>query len=449
MRVTMSMAMRQYANGLNKSFQDWMTASDREQTTRRYDKASEDPFSAAKATRLRQQYAENQSYQSEVASAADLFDFSHSIILSMNSTVTDATSGECLRALNGSNKDADILDTISKKLRGIQQTLLSQLNSKFGDKYVFGGADTSNPPFSIGANHNLLYRGIDVNTGKIEAGSTLSYNGAQITLGDSQFNGYKIQVNTADGATPAVSADVTNKVLTVNLPTGAKNSDVLAALKASQPLKSTDNSVTFDLSKVALSGDQNRPVDINAQTNTATDTIGLAGLKKLANEQVYCNIGLGLSEKTTVGADGNAINEQSVFNTAIPGISIVGFGTSDGTATGMPNNLYNLIGKIADRLEDKNSYSFNDLQEPINYLQSQQNMVTAKMTQTDANFSFLKATQSNLVAVGDKLSDEDDAVEHVDFETAYLNYTMQAYAYNAALKIGNQMLLPTFLDFMK
>lgn len=220
MRITMSMIMKKYASSLNSSLDQLNKASDRETSLRKYDTASEDPFSAAKAARLKIEYAYNDSYQSEIADAKDQMDTVHSTIQSIVSVISEAASGNCMQAINGSKNDDD-RKTIATKIRGLQQTILTSLNTKFGDKYIFGGSDTENPPFSIGANNNLLYHGVDVNTGKIEAGSTLSYNGTQITLGDSKFNGYKIQVNT-NGATPPVSADATNKILTVNLPAGAK-----------------------------------------------------------------------------------------------------------------------------------------------------------------------------------------------------------------------------------
>lgn len=450
MRITMSMIMKKYATSLNSSLDELNKASDREISQRRYDTASEDPFSAAKAARLRMEYAYNNSYQSEVGDAKDQMDTVHSTIQSIVKVLSEASSGSCLGAINGTN-NADDRKIYAEKIRGLQKTILTSLNTKFGDKYIFGGAETENPPFSVGANGNLLYRGIDVNTGKIEAGSTLSYNGAQITLGDSNFNGYKIQVTTADGVTPSISADATNKILTVNLPTGAKNSDVLAALKANPSLTSTDGTVTYNLSKVSLSGDQNRPVDTGVQTETATDTIGLDGLQKLADEQVFSNIGLGLRVNTGAGANKSAITEQSVFNIAVPGISVIGFGTVDGSGTGMSNNIYNLMGQIADQLEGKNgyTYSIDTIQPYLDQFTQQQNKVISKMTETDCSFTFLTTTQTNLEDLGDRILEKDDNTEFIDFTDAWINYSMQAFAYNAALKIGNQILQPTFLDFMK
>ena len=455
MRITMGMVMSQYNKNLNRSLNSLNEANLREITLRKFNKASEDPFSASKAYRLRREYLSNESYQSDLSDAADQILLAHTTIQDVNKTLTEAGSGDCLQAISDTTSDTG-RSAIAKTLRGLQQTLLSQLNTQFGDKYIFGGSNTSSVPFTVGSNGNLLYRGIDVDTGEIEAGSTLSYNGAQITLGDKQFNGYKIQVTTADGATPSVSADTASKTLTVNLATGAKNSDVLAALKASPSLTASDNpSVTFDLSKAAMSGDMNSPVNTAPQTATAASNIGATdadrklAFQKLMGEQTYVDIGMGLNFDST-----GKINDQSVFNSSIPGISFLGCNTSDGTQTGVSNNLYNLLGQIADKLDGGSNptgfkYSYNDIKPYISNFNSQQDVLLNKMTEVDAKYTFLTTTQTNLESIGDKVLEKIDSTEYVKFEDAVTEQMSEQNAYNAALKVGAQILQPTFLDFMK
>ncbi len=449
MRITMGMVMKQYNTNLNRSLNALNAANQQELTLRKFDKASEDPFSASKAFALRREYLKNQSYQSELNDAADKLTTANSTFLSVKKVLTEAGSGECLQAISDTTSDTG-RSAIAKTLRGYQQTILTQMNTQFGDGYLFGGANTNDPPFSVGESGNLLYRGIDVNTGKIEAGSTLSYNGAQITLGDTQFNGYKIQVNTADGATPSASADTSSKTLTVTLPTGAKNSDILTALKASSPLSASDNpSVTFDLSKAAISGDMNCPVDTSAQTATATDTIGSEGLKKLANEQTFINIGLGLNTES----GSTAINSQSVYNSAIPGISIIGYGTSDGTESGISNNLYTLLGQIADKLDGGENasnftYSYDEIKPLLDNFNDQSDAVIDKIAEYGSKSTFLSTTLTNLTSIGDKVLEKIDSTEYIDFEEAVTAQLYQQSSYNAALKVGAQILQPTFLDFM-
>nr|WP_319488420.1 hypothetical protein [uncultured Caproiciproducens sp.] len=454
MRITMGMVMSQYKNNLNNSLNLLNEANQRELTLRKFNKASEDPFSASKAYQLRREYLKNESYQSDLSDASDQIFLAHTTIQSINKTLTEAGSGDCIQAISDTTSDTG-RSAIAEKLRGLQQTILAEANTQFGSKYIFGGSNTSSVPFTVGSKGNLLYRGIDVDTGEIEAGSTLSYNGAQITLGDKQFDGFKIQVTTADGATPSVSADTSSKTLTVNLPTGAKNSDVLAALKASPSLTaSNDSSVTFDLSKAAMSGDMNSPVSTAPQTDTAISNIGATdadrklAFQKLMGEQTYVDIGMGLSFDST-----GKINDQSVFNSSIPGISFLGCNTTDGTQTGVSNNLYNLLGQIADKLDGGSNstgftYSYDAVKPYLDNFTAQQDVLLNKMTEVDAKYSFLTTTKTNLTSIGDKVNEKIDSTEFVEFEDAVTEQLYQQYAYNAALKVGAQILQPTFLDFM-
>ncbi|MDF1494230.1 flagellar hook-associated protein FlgL [Caproiciproducens sp. CPB-2] len=439
MRITMGMVMKQYNKNLNNSLNALNEASLRETTLRKFNKASEDPFSASKAFALRREYLKNQSYQNELSDAADKLTTADSTLQSISKVLSEAGSGECIQAISDTTSDTG-RSAIAKTLRGYQQTILTQLNTQFGEGYLFGGANTNDPPFSVGASGNLLYRGIDVNTGKIEAGPTLSYNGAQITLGDSQFKDYTFQVNT--GASSSVSVDTSLKTLTVTLPAGAKNSDVLAALKDSPDLSS------FDLSKAAISGDLNRPVD-TSQTATATDTIGSEGLKKLASEQTFVNIGLGLSTES----GSTTINSQSVYNSALPGISFIGYGTSDGTGSGVSNNLYTLLGQIADKLDGGENatgftYSYDEIKPLLDNFSDQADVLTDKISEVGSKSNFLSTTLTNLTSIGDKVLEKIDNTEYVNFEDAVMDQSYQQYAYTAALKVGAQILQPTFLDFM-
>lgn len=441
MRITMGMVSSQYNKNLNNSLNQLNTASNRSTSYRKFDKASEDPFSYAKATRLSREYQQNSDYQNNLGDVEDQLTVAQSAMMSVNDIVSTTSTGDTIQAITATT-GADARKIIATKLRALQQAILAPANTKFGDKYIFGGSGETDAPFTVGTSGNLLYRGIDVTTGEIAAGSTLSYNDSQITLGDKQFDGYKIQV-TNTGATPTVTADATSKTLTVNLAAGDNiNSDVLTALKTSSSLTSTDRTVTFNLSKVAMSGDLNIAVDTGTQAAVATSTIGQAGLQKLADEQSYVDLGLGLKFNTD-----NTINSQSVFNSAIPGISFMGFGTSDGTSSGIPNNLYTQLGQIADQLESTN-FSIDKIKPNLDNFNKQGDAVLSKITESGTKSNFLTTMKAQLITMGDSINDKIDKTAFIDPAEAYMDYTNQQYAYQAALKIGSQILQPTFLDFM-
>lgn len=209
MRITMGMVSRQYNKNLNNSLNQFNAASNRAISYRKYEKASEDPFASAKSYRLKREAGETESYQNNLEDVADQLTTAQSAMMSIYKTVSTANTGDTIQGITGTLSQAD-RSVIASKLRALQQSILSPANTKFGDKYIFGGSGESQPPFSVGAKGNLLYRGIDVTTGQIEAGTTAKINGSQITLGVPALNGYTINVDASQsGAATNVSIDNT------------------------------------------------------------------------------------------------------------------------------------------------------------------------------------------------------------------------------------------------
>lgn len=437
MRITMGMVSSQYNKNLNNSLSQLNTASNRSTSYRKFDKASEDPFSYAKATRLSREYQQNSDYQSNLEDVEDQLTVAQSAMTSINNIVSETSTGDTIQAITATT-GADARKIIATKLRALQQAILAPANTKFGDKYIFGGTGETDAPFTVGTGGNLLYRGVDVTTGKIEAGMSTSMNGAQIQFGKetgTTFNGYTIKV--ADGTSEGVTVSGNDITVTMDLTTKKTNQDLLKTLNSAGTVSG------LDFSKVTMSGDLNRPIDATTPDSTkATDTIGQDGLKKLANEQSYVDIGMGLK----LNAD-NTINDQSVFNSAIPGISFMGFGTSDGTDTGIPNNLYTQLGLIATQLESTD-FSIDNIKPYLDNFNKQGDAVLGKITESGTKSNFLTTMKAQLVTMGDSVNDKIDNTAFIDPADAYLNFTNQQYAYQAALKVGSQILQPTFLDFM-
>ena len=433
----MGMIARQYNTNLNNALNNVSEASNRADTLRKFNKASEDPFSAAKGFALRREFAENASYQTAVEDANDQMDTVQSVMMSIHKVVQDTNSTDGVRAVTGT-MNASNRKTYADKIRQMQKSILGPANTQFGNSYIFAGSGAGQPPFSVGKGGKLLYRGIDVDTGEIAAGSTVNYNGAQITLGDKKFDDFSVKINTADNATPAISVDSSSKVLTFNLPTGATNNDIKELLKQNSTV--TDGATTYDLTKADLNGDLNCPVDISDQTNKAISNIGMDGLEKLANEPSFINMGLGLSFK-----DANTINDQSVYDSGVPGISFLGYGT---TKDGISNNIYNLMGQISDVLES-DDFTMEKMEPYLNKLDEQSDYLLGKLTECGTKTNFLEVTKSNLIDTGDKVNKKLVDTEYVDFVEAFMDWTMQKFSYEKAVKIGADILQPSFIDFMK
>ena len=257
---------------------------------------------------------------------------------------------------------------------------------------------------------------------------------------------YTITVDASAAATPSpsVALDNTAKTLTVTLVKGSSNNDLLTALKGAAGLKDSDNN-PISLANIKMSGDLNRPLETAASTrSTITDKIGLDGLKNLANEKCFVDLGMGLS----LNPDGKTINEQSVFDTSIPGITFMGYGTADGTGTGVSNNLYTLLGQISDQLENPD-FSIDKIQPYLDNFSKQVQNSLNQITKSGTKSNFLTTTKSQLESIGDNVNEKLNNTEYIDPADAYRDFSWQQYTYQVALKIGAQILQPTFLDFMR
>lgn len=438
MRITLGMISRQYNKNLNQSLSDLNTASNQNTTYRKFDKTSEDPFSAAKAFRLRRELQENADYQNNLSDVDSQLLTAQSSMMSINKIVQEVSSGDCLQAINGTLSTED-RGTIAAKLRKLQDAIVSAANTKFSDKYVFGGANTDDPPFSVDTDGNLLFRGVDVNTGKLAAKDATAINDTIVNFNNTALSDYTIKVvDGGAGSADAVSLSGTQITVSMDLVSGKNNTDLLNALKNETGLVDGSGN-PIDFSGITMTGKLDSKLTGSV---TSSNSVGQAGLQQLAEETSFVDLGMGLNFK------GNgSINTQSVFNTAIPGLSFLGFGTANGSGTGVSNNLYTLMGQIADQLES-GGFNMAEIQPYLDNFSDQGQALLAQITKSGTNSTYLTSVKTRLESIGDSITEKDDSVEFIDPAEAIMNYKMQEYAYRAALQMGTNILQPTFLDFM-
>ncbi len=163
----------------------------------------------------------------------------------------------------------------------------------------------------------------------------------------------------------------------------------------------------------------------------------------------YIDLGFGLNID-----DNNLIDSSSAFDTSLPGIDVVGYGQD---ANGISKNMVLLAGQIADVLDaehfDRDKYiellnAFDGVGENGLSLNQGRNKVLEKITNLGTQSEFLSTTEDRLDANRIGLSEQIDNVVNVDMAEAIMNFSWAQYAYNAALKVGNNILTPSFIDFM-
>lgn len=166
-RATTNGVMKAYRVNLNKSTLRLNSARDTVLTERNFNSYSEDPSAAAEAFQLRRTYM-NVSSQLDVSeSVARKFDTAYGAIDSVVSMVDNAENGSALQSVvKAANEPTGVGRTaLGTELMQLADSIVQSLNCKYGDQYIFSGADGLTLPFEWkgeGANRELYYRGIKV-----------------------------------------------------------------------------------------------------------------------------------------------------------------------------------------------------------------------------------------------------------------------------------------------
>ncbi|MCI9229294.1 MAG: hypothetical protein HFG86_14960 [Dorea sp.] len=173
-------------------------------------------------------------------------------------------------------------------------------------------------------------------------------------------------------------------------------------------------------------------------------------LEELSKDSSFVDLGFGLTlnSKTSDASSAVNVDASSAFNISLPGINLVGFGeytNADGTTT--PKNMLLLIGEIANTLEQPD-FDYDKYKDLLGKFDERRSDVLKHVTTLGTNTEFLTTTADRLQTNEINLTQQIDNVVNVDMAEAIMNFSWAQYAYNSALKVGNNILTPSFIDFM-
>lgn len=164
LRVTTNSTLYTYQKNLLKNSNQLYTAMNTMMTGRNFDSYSADPAAATQAFKLHSslnatntQASNNQAVYNKFSSAWDIADDL------VNDLSQDLAQTPLIKGLNQPNWST--LNTQGDIILAGAESMVQSLNSTYGSKYIFNGADTENPPFAIeteGDMHYLTYRGVRV-----------------------------------------------------------------------------------------------------------------------------------------------------------------------------------------------------------------------------------------------------------------------------------------------
>lgn len=191
-----------------------------------------------------------------------------------------------------------------------------------------------------------------------------------------------------------------------------------------------------DVTTGILYDDKNNVVDAND---------GKERLKNLANDTSYVDLGFGLNISDNANGNGVTVEDSSAFNISLPGIKLVGY---DEEAKGdNTKNMILLMGEVANKLAAE-EFDYEGYRELLGTFDGQRNNVLQHVTTLGTKTEFLTTTKERLETNEINLTTQIDNVVNIDMAEAIMNFSWAQYAYNAALKVGNNILTPSFIDFM-
>lgn len=512
-RATTGGVMRGYRNNLMNSFIASNKARDRVLTQRNFASYAEAPADAARAFRLRMsrltvnsQYKICEDTYYKYQGAFSCLDTVDKLIDTENGgTQLQTLKSTTLKMLNDPTGDART--QLGKVLDEMSETIIQNMNQKYGDTFIFAGADGYNVPFEVNTlkdgTKQLLYRGVPVDAAvpktmadengdpiKVNDAGVIDPNGNNYLSADTELVKAPNFIPNAGGgnvmvdANGQVDAAGTNYLLP-DTPT-LDQAGYDAALAAGEDINdfskytADDGSIHFfrKADAVTMSQDEYNSLTQSARADAADPTkpytltkdgvsyyivkndddvitkeeydTACTDVEKLDymvnKEKRFVDIGLGFQENE----DGKLI-ESSAFNEALNGLTFLGYGLDE---NGDPKNIYSIVQRLKEITEsvpdgeDWSQATYDEFDALVGKLEDASSNFKTEYANMDAGTLKLK---NNLDILEDNFYNLDTQtanLEDVDMVEAISSFIWAEYAYNAALKVGNSILSQSLMDYM-
>ena len=170
-RSTTNGVLKGYRYNLQSSTTRLNDARDTVLTGRNFNSFAEDPTTAARSFQLRSSLQRVEAQHSVGQSVVSKYEVAWSTLDSVISDVSNAKGNSALTSiLNGSNDTTGHGRTaLGQEMTQLAGSIIQAMNAKYGNNFVFAGADGLNVPMVMDENGNVSYRGIDVTNGDMEA----------------------------------------------------------------------------------------------------------------------------------------------------------------------------------------------------------------------------------------------------------------------------------------
>lgn len=370
-------------------------------TQRNFNSYAEDPAAAAHCYQLRRAFQRANSQMSLGESVCRKYDVAwhtmESVLSDVNQRTSDSAMAETIRAENGPT--AAGRQALGLSLENLADSIAQTMNAKYGENFVFAGADGLNVPFSWDLQSDpkkLLYRGIPVDTPEPP----------------------KLEMDAVNTQDPAKFDKDGNAWV--------------------------DGTSTGEVHYKTVDG------ELVTQANYEKNVKDFEALSYMAKgETKYADLGLGLQED-----ENGKIIPGSAIDVSQQGIDFLDWGVDK---DGDPKNVVSIIQRMAEILKkcdpDSGAYPNGtqdkaEMDRLLNKLNQAGDRLSNKHTALDTQKKFLDSNQLQLENSTYTIRQQFAAVEDVDMEAAITEFSWAKVCYNTALKVGNSILGQSLMDYI-
>lgn len=169
MRVTDKTIGRNYLKYLNGARYDYEQTTNRIATGKRFTQLSDDVSAGSRVLSTRNDRYKAEKQLDNIKSINEELASAESSMTSINDILSKISSEILNKAVNGTN-DQTIRDAYANEVQNLRNELLQFANSKYKEKFLFGGTNASGAPFSIDeTTGRLKYNGVLVDDIKKDA----------------------------------------------------------------------------------------------------------------------------------------------------------------------------------------------------------------------------------------------------------------------------------------
>lgn len=485
-RTTTVGSLKTYRYNMNRSSYTMNTAMNKVITQRNFNSFAEDPAIASRCFQLRRSYLRANTQLNLTNSVYSKYQQAWSSLDSVSSDIArlqdDTAFGSILRAENGPT--ASGRNALGQSMIAKADSIIQTMNGRFGENFVFAGADTLNVPFTWHPKQNPDY----IDPAELDPTNPDHANAFQ-------YYAFADPANPdPDNLVPTNDITDLSKVIQDPVLNPARGEDYDTTLNPGDEgyeaqYLDADGNPTDDIQQAKWEPRKNPDYNENTGfkylkndgtgTNEKTEAARALYYRGepvdendnekmeyyLKEEKRYMDLGLGHQEK-----DGKVV-PSSVFDSALQGIFYLGdTGTTTRTAkmydengnvtstkeVEVPNNIVSIINRMGQILlrcdPDNGAYASEDDEYEARALAQQFEDVMSTCSQRyvelDAQSGFLRDNAELLTQNMDTLQEQFLGMEDVDPAAAISDFMYARYCYDTALKVGNSILSQSLMDYM-